>query len=82
MPVVAGMIAVGKAWTVRTLEELAAQRRSPAGEDLFQDLPIPPGHGRTEACQIIRSQLPEQLMDAETLTTAAGGTVHQRSLMN
>ena len=46
VPVVAGMIAVMKAWTVRTLEELAAQSGGAAGQDLFQDLPLPPRHGR------------------------------------
>ena len=43
MPVVAGMIAVVKARTVRTLEQFAAQRRGAAGQDLAQDLAVPLG---------------------------------------
>ena len=78
VPVVAGMIAVMKARTVRTTEELAAQSRGAAGEDLVQDLSLPPRHGRAEALQIFGRQLPEQLMNREAFTTVAGGGMHQR----
>jgi len=83
MPVVAGMIAVVRARAVRTLEKLAAQSRRAARQDLVQDLPLPRGHGGTEASPVIRRQAPEQLMNRQTLTTVAGGgSVHPRLLMN
>jgi hypothetical protein len=56
VPVVAGMKAVGKAWTVRTLKELAAQCRGAAGQDLLQDLSMPSRHGRAETLPVIGSQ--------------------------
>ena len=65
----------------KTLEELAAQRRGAAGQDLFQDLALPPRQGRTKPLQIFGRPAPEQFMDAQALTTVAGGQVHQRSLM-
>jgi hypothetical protein len=77
--VVAGMIAVMKAGTVRALEQSAAQRRSAAGQDLFQDLAMPSGHGRAEPLRVSRSQLAEQLLDCEASTSTAGGGVHLES---
>ena len=82
MPVVAGMIAVVKARTVRALEELAAQSRSPARQNLSQDLPLAPGHGGAEALTVIRSQLAEPFVNRQALTTVAGGAVDHRSPMN
>ena len=82
MPVVAGMIAVVKAGTARTLEQFAAHGRSAAGQDLAQDLAVPLGHGRAESFQVCGSQLPEQLVYCETNTTVAGGDGPHRLLMN
>jgi hypothetical protein len=82
MPVVTGMIAVEKAGTVRALEELPAQSRGAASQDLFQDLPMPMRHDGAEMLSVLWSQSPEQLMNREALTTVAGGGVHQRLLMN
>ena len=76
------MIAVVKARTVRTLEELAAQSRGAAGQDLLQDLSMPLRHDRAKAFPVIGSQLLEQLMNGQTLATVSGGVVHQRLLMN
>ena len=63
MPVVAGMIAVVKGGAIRALEELAPQGGRAAGEDLFQDLPMPLGHGGAEALLVFGRQLLEQLMN-------------------
>lgn len=63
VPVVAGMIAVVKGGAIRALEELPPQSRRAAGEDLFQDLLMPPGHGGAEALPVIRRQLLEQLVN-------------------
>ena len=63
MPVVAGMIAVVKGGAIRALEELPAQSRGAAGEDLFQDLLMPSGHGRAEALAVLRGQPLEQLVN-------------------
>ena len=82
VPVVARMIAVSKGRTVRTLKELAAQCRGAAGQNLLQDLAMPSRHGRAETLPVIRSQLPEQLVHGEALTTVAGGRGAHRSAMN
>ena len=78
MPVVAGMIAVVKGGAIRALEELAPQGGRAAGEDLFQDLPMPLGHGGAEALLVFGRQLLEQLMNRLTFTPVAGGAEHQR----
>jgi hypothetical protein len=82
VPVVAGVIAVVKARAVGTLEELAAQGRGAATQDLLQDLSLPTRHGRTKCLNILRRQAPELLVDGQTFTTVAGGRAHQRSPMN
>jgi len=82
MPVVAGMIAVVKARTVRTLEQFAAQSRGAAGQDLAQDLAMPLGHGRAKAFPVFGRQLPEQLVHREADPTVAGGGGPHRLLMN
>ena len=79
--VVAGMILVAKARTVRTLEELPAQGRGAAGEGLSQDLPVAAGHGRAETLPVIRSCPLDQLMNREAFTTASGGGAHHRLFM-
>jgi len=81
MPVIAGMIAVVKGRTVRTLEEFAAQRRGAAGQDLAQDLPVPLGHGRAKAFPVFGSQLPKQLVHCEAATTVTGGGRPHRLFM-
>ena len=73
MPVVAGMIAVVKARTVRTLKQFAAQSRGAAGQDLAQDLSVPLRHGQAKLFQIFRRQLPEQLVHREADPTVSGG---------
>jgi len=82
VPVVAGMIAVVKARTVGTLEELSAQGRGATAQDLLQDLPLPTRHRGTKLFEILRRQAQELLLNAQGLTTVAGGRVHQRSPMN
>src|SRR5207249_12243547 len=82
VPIVARMIAIVKARAVRTLEELTTHSRAAAGHDLFQDLPVPLRHGGSKALPVIRRQLSEPLMNSRTLTTLAGGGVHQRLPMN
>ena len=79
--VVAGMILVVKARTVRTLEEFAAQGRGAAGEGLSQDLPVPAGHGGAKTLPIIRSCPLDELMNREAFTTVAGGRAHHRLFM-
>jgi hypothetical protein len=76
------MIAVVKVRTVRTLEQLAAQSRGAAGQDLAQDLSVPLRHGRAKLFQVIRRQLPEQLVHREAATTVTGGGGSHRLLMN
>jgi hypothetical protein len=76
MPVVAGMIAVGKARTVRALKELSPQSLGPAREDFLQNLPVPAGHGRPETFQVSRGQLSEPLMDGRA-STSGGGSFHE-----
>lgn len=81
MPVVAGMIAVVKARTVRTLEQFAAQSRRAAGQDLAQDLSVPLRHGRAKLFQVFRCQLLEQLVHREADTTVADGGGPHKLLM-
>ena len=73
MPVVAGMIAVVKAGAVRAREELAAQGGGAAGQDLLQDLRCRPGMAAPKRCQIVRRQLPEQLMNRSRLRPPSAG---------
>ena len=80
--VVAGMVLVVKARTVRTLEELPAQGRGAAGEGLAQDLPVPAGHGGPETLPVKRSGPLEQLMNREAFTTGGGGGSDHRLFMN
>ena len=82
MPVVAGMIAVVKGPAFRTRKELAPQSRGAAGQDLFQDLPMPSRHGGVEALAVIGREVSEQLMNRKTFTTVAGGAVHHKLPMN
>jgi len=70
-----------KARTAWTLEELTAQGRGAATQELVQDLSLPTRHGRTKLFEILRRQTQELLMDCQTFTTVAGGWVHQRSPM-
>jgi len=79
--VVAGMILVVKARTVRTLEEFPAQGRGAAGEGLAQDLPVPNRHGRAKTLPVRRSCPLDQLMNREAFTTASGGGGHHRLFM-
>src|SRR5215213_8982820 len=79
--VVAGMIAVGEAWTVGALVHFAAQGRGAARQDLVQNLSMPPRHGGAKTLQILRRQLAEQLMNSQAGTTVTGGRAHQRSPM-
>lgn len=81
VPVVTGVIAVVKALTVGTLEELAAQGRGATTADLVQDLSMSLRHGVAEGLEIGRCQMLDPLSDGSDFTTVAGGGVHQRSPM-
>ena len=82
VPVIAGMIAVVKARTVGTGEDVPAQGRGATTQDLVQDLSLPTRHGGAKRFEILRRQTPELLMHCQTFTTVAGGRAHQRSPMN
>ena len=80
VPVVTGMIAVVKAPTVGTLEELVAQGRGASPAGLEQDPPLTPRQGAAEGLEIGRCQMLDPLSDGSDFTTVGGG-VHQRSPM-
>ena len=62
MPIVAGMIAIVARATVRTREELAAQRGGTATQNALEHLALARGHARAETCQILRPVADQQFV--------------------